>query len=118
MFTGLVETLGIVEKMTAEGLGQILHVAEPALAKQLALGESVAVNGVCLTVVGKDETGFRFQVGPETLRCTNLGALQPGNRVNLERALAVGDRLGGHFVQGHVDGLGNIEKKFAKGNGK
>jgi riboflavin synthase len=75
----------------------------------------VAVNGACLTVVACDAATFSFEVGPETLRLTNLGELRAGDRVNLERSLRVGDRLGGHFVQGHVDGLGRIEERSARG---
>jgi riboflavin synthase len=81
----------------------------------LAPGESVAVNGACLTVVARDDRTCRFQAGPETLRRTNLGELQAGARVNLERALRVGDRLGGHLVQGHVDGLGRVASRRRQG---
>ncbi len=111
MFTGLVEALGAVRQVAPEGTGQALVVAEPRLGPELALGDSVAVNGVCLTVVACEAETFRFQVGPETLRCTNLGELAAGDRVNLERALALGDRLGGHIVQGHVDGVGHIARR-------
>jgi riboflavin synthase len=116
MFTGLVEALGTVRRLESDGDGCLLHLAEPALAPQLSLGESVAVNGACLTVVGRDADTFRFQVGPETLRRTNLGELRPGDRVNLERALRVGDRLGGHLVQGHIDGLGRIASRQRQGD--
>jgi riboflavin synthase len=116
MFTGLVEAVGVVRRLESDGEGRLLHLAEPALAPQLSLGESVAVNGACLTVVGRDDEAFRFQVGPETLRRTNLGELQPGDRVNLERALRLGDRLGGHLVQGHIDGLGRIASRQRQGD--
>src|SRR5260370_19169574 len=108
MFTGLVEALGTVKSLSNADNGRLLVIAEPKLASQLAIGESVAVNGACLTVVDRNEETVSFQVGPETLRCTNLGELVPKARVNLERAVAVGDRLGGHIVQGHIDGLGQI----------
>src|SRR3954471_21428932 len=108
MFTGLVEALGTVRAVVPEGAGTLLQIAEPALAAELPLGASVAVNGVCLTVVAGDGESFSFEAGPETLRLTNLGELSPGARVNLERALRVGDRLGGHIVQGHVDGVGTL----------
>lgn len=111
MFTGLVETLGTVKSSQADGPGRLLRLIEPAMAPELKLGESVAVNGVCLTVVSADQSSFCFQVGPETLRLTNLGELQPGERVNLERSLKAGDRLGGHIVQGHVDGLATISRR-------
>ncbi|HYT88369.1 MAG TPA: riboflavin synthase [Gemmataceae bacterium] len=115
MFTGLVEVLGVVSRLDSDGDGRLLDIAEPALAPQLALGESVAINGACLTVVARDAISFRFQVGPETLQRTNLGELSPGDRVNLERALRVGDRLGGHLVQGHIDGLGHIASRERQG---
>ncbi len=115
MFTGLVETLGSVERIEIEGDGRALVIAAPLWA-ELALGESVAINGACLTVVAYDARTCRFQAGPETLRRTNLGELKPGDRVNLERALRVGDRLGGHLVQGHVDGLGRITSRQRQGD--
>jgi riboflavin synthase len=114
MFTGLVEALGEVRELTAEGAGRALTVAAP-FAAQLALGESVAVNGTCLTVVAHDAATCRFEVGPETLLRTNLGELRAGDRVNLERSLRVGDRLGGHWVQGHIDGVGRIERRVPDG---
>jgi riboflavin synthase len=116
MFTGLVEALGTVRRVTATGAGRDLVVAEPALAPELALGESVAVNGACLTVVERDAETFRFQAGPETLARTNLGELGPGDRVNLERSLRLGDRLGGHLVQGHVDGVGRVAERRRGGD--
>jgi riboflavin synthase len=116
MFTGLIEALGQVEALAPCGPGRELILAEPALAPQLTIGESVAVNGVCLTVVACQGNTFRFQLGPETLTRTNLGQLQPGDRVNLERALRVGDRLGGHFVQGHVDGVGTLLRRQPEGD--
>jgi riboflavin synthase len=115
MFTGLVETLAAVERVEAEGDGRALVVAAP-FAAELVPGESVAVNGACLTVVARDGRTCRFQAGPETLRRTNLGELAPGDRVNLERALRVGDRLGGHLVQGHVDGLGRVASRNRQGD--
>ena len=111
MFTGLVETLGTVQQLTSAGAACDLLIAEPAIAPELAVGDSVAVNGVCLTVVERAAEAFRFQVGPESLRVTNLGELKPGDRVNLERALKLGDRLGGHLVQGHIDGVGRISRR-------
>ena len=116
MFTGLVEALGCVACVEPDGAGRLLAVAEPRLAAELAVGESVAVNGACLTVVHRDGDTFRFQAGPETLRRTNLGELAPGDRVNLERSLRLSDRLGGHLVQGHVDGLGHIALRERQGD--
>jgi riboflavin synthase len=115
MFTGLVEALGAVRRLTPDGAGRLLEI-EAGLAGELALGESVAVNGACLTVVGRDDRACRFQVGPETLSRTNLGELRPGDRVNLERSLRVGDRLGGHLVQGHIDGVGRIDRRLPEGD--
>lgn len=115
MFTGLVESLGIVRSVSSDGTGTLLTIEEPEIAKELALGESVAVNGCCLTVVATDERTFSFQAGPETLKLTNLGELRTGMKVNLERSLRVGDRLGGHIVQGHVDGVGKIAKRERQG---
>jgi riboflavin synthase len=115
MFTGLVEALGSVTALTAAGAGRELTVRAPQLAGELALGESVAVNGACLTVVAHDEACFRFQLAPETLSRTNLGALSAGDRVNLERSLRVSDRLGGHLVQGHIDGVGQVAERLTEG---
>ena len=108
MFTGLIEATGTVRALTAVAGGQRLTI-ETALAAELALGDSVATSGVCLTVVALHPDAWSADVSPETLRVTALGALAPGAAVNLERPLAIGSRLGGHFVQGHVDGTGRIE---------
>ncbi len=116
MFTGLVECLGHVAQIDDDSQGgKNLTIADQPLALQLSIGESVAVNGACLTVVAIDAGTFRFQVGPETLLKTNLGELRPGDRVNLERSLRVGDRLGGHFVQGHIDAVGSIAERRTQG---
>jgi riboflavin synthase len=115
MFTGLVESLGTVTRAEDTGAGRRLAVRDP-IGPRLAVGESVAVNGVCLTVVETRGEEFAFEVGPETLLRTNLGGLRTGDRVNLERALRVGDRLGGHFVQGHVDAVGTIDRRDRNGD--
>jgi riboflavin synthase len=115
MFTGLVEELGSVHSVVADGAGTVLTIEEPTIARDLPLGASVAVNGVCLTVVASAERTFSFQAGPETLKLTNLGTLTTGAKVNLERSLRLGDRLGGHIVQGHVDGVGRIDKRDRQG---
>ena len=115
MFTGLVEAMGTVRELRDDGAGRRLRIAEATIARDLPVGASVAVNGVCLTVVEVAADAFSFQVGPETLRCTNLGELAVGARVNLERSLQVGARLGGHIVQGHVDGLGKIARRERQG---
>ena len=107
MFTGLIEATGEVTASTSTTGGRRLSVGSP-LTAELNLGDSVAVNGVCLTVV---QTGaaFNADVGPETLRVTTLGSLEPGALVNLERPLRGDGRMGGHFVLGHVDAIGRIE---------
>lgn len=117
MFTGLVEALGSVCHIEPDGVGgQHLFVSERRLVADLAVGESVAINGVCLTVVDRENDIARFQAGPETLRRTNLGQLRTGDRVNLERAVRVSDRLGGHLVQGHVDGVGSVAQRLPQGD--
>lgn len=111
MFTGLVETMGTVAALTDHAGGARLTVAAPAYRDGVALGDSVAVNGTCLTAVASDDGRLTFELAPETLRKTNLGGVKPGDAVNLERALRVGDRLGGHWVQGHVDGVGALDER-------
>ena len=106
MFTGLVEATGRVFSLTEKG-EQAELVLEIPFADELSLGDSVAVNGCCLTVAKLGE-GVSFDLLGQTLRVTSLGELSEGKSVNLERALAVGDRLGGHFVQGHVDDIGKL----------
>ncbi len=117
MFTGLVEGLGRVDRTVEEGAGRRLTIAWPGRPADdpLALGESVAVNGCCLTVISTEGERFEVQAGPETLARTNLGGKTPGDRVNLERALRVGDRLGGHFVQGHVDTTAVLTERRPEG---
>lgn len=108
MFTGLVESLGTVRAINDDGAGgKKLAIAAP-FAEELSLGESVAINGCCLTVVAVNADLCQFQCGPETLAKSDLGQLGLGDRVNLERSLRFGDRLGGHLVTGHVDGVGTI----------
>ena len=112
MFTGLIEAVGeLVERKPTSG-GFRLRIAT-ALAHELNPGDSLAVNGVCLTVILAQEDEVHADVGPETLRVTTLGWLQPGGRVNLERPLRADSRFGGHFVQGHVDAVGHIEEMRA-----
>jgi riboflavin synthase len=108
MFTGLVESVGEVLEAKPTAAGVRLRVAAP-IAGELALGDSLAVNGVCLTVVAADAREVSADVGPETLRVTTLGGLARGSVVNLERPLRADGRFGGHFVQGHVDAIGHIE---------
>lgn len=115
MFTGLIETFGKVKE--AERRAQALRLTiEPETSPyELRLGDSVAVDGLCLTVAAKSGTGFSLEVSPESLKRSTLGELRVGSRVNLERALRLFDRLGGHLVQGHVDGVGQLEEKRPEG---
>jgi riboflavin synthase len=111
MFSGIVEALGTVVELRSEPPGCRLIVAEPKIAADTQVADSISVNGCCLTVIDRAGETFAFQAGPETLARTNLGELKPGSRVNLERALAVGQRLGGHFVSGHIDGQGTLQRR-------
>ena len=108
MFTGLVAGTGTVDSLSRDGDGVRLRVRSD-LAGELAQGDSVAVNGVCLTAVDPDSAGFSADVMEETLRRSSLGPLGEGDAVNLELPLRAGDRLGGHIVQGHVDGVGSVD---------
>lgn len=108
MFTGLVQCIGHVRAVQPRGTGAQITVCAPIATPDdpLILGESIAVNGACLTVTDIHPDGFSAEILEETLRCTTFGKIQPGDRVNLERALKLGDRLGGHLVSGHVDETG------------
>ena len=110
MFTGIVEELGTVQTVARKGDTVRLAVAASTARDGSELGASVAVNGVCLTVVDRPGDGLVFEIGPETLQRTTLGRLAPGRRVNLERPLRFGGALGGHLVLGHVDGVGTVER--------
>lgn len=118
MFTGLVETMGRVARAEPHDGGLRLGLETGALAEPLALGESVAVNGCCLTVVERTATTCALDVVPESLSRTTLGALQVGDPVNLERALRLDQRLGGHLMQGHVDGVAEILEVRPEGDGR
>ena len=106
MFTGLIQRVGVVRAVNRRGGGARFAFGFAAWEDALAPGESIAVQGVCLTVAGTAQGMFEADVLDETLECTALGALREGTRVNLERALRLSDRLGGHIVSGHVDGVG------------
>ena len=108
MFTGIVEEMGLIVDRSERDALIVMTVEAPTLYKQLGIGASIAVSGVCLTVTHLDGKRFRMDVSNETARRTNLGRLSVGGKVNLELPLRVDDRLGGHFVQGHVDGVGKI----------
>ncbi|HEX6876875.1 MAG TPA: riboflavin synthase [Nocardioidaceae bacterium] len=108
MFTGIVEELGVVEGLVDQGDAVRLTVRGPHVMVDAGLGDSIAVNGCCLTVAERDQETFTADVMRETLEMTSLGALAPGDRVNLERAVTPRSRLGGHIVQGHVDATGAV----------
>jgi len=116
MFTGLVAAVGRVERHAIRDDGSRLHVAAPL--GTLALGESVSVSGACLTVAACTEASFEADLSPETLARTTLGRVGPGASVNLERAAQLGDRLGGHLVTGHVDGLARVLRVEAAGDSR
>lgn len=115
MFTGLVAELGTVQNLTRQGASYHLTVAAKKVMDNLKIGDSVAVNGACLTVVQMTEDSFTADVMPETVRLTNIGQLNAGSRVNLERTLRLCDGLDGHIVSGHVEGLGTITRQRPEG---
>lgn len=117
MFTGLIEDVGAVRRLERSGAAARLTVATKLPLESIALGDSVAANGACLTVVAKGEGELTFDASPETLERTTLGTLGNGAPVNLERALRLGDRLGGHIVTGHVDFIAAVsERRQVSGN--
>jgi len=109
VFTGIIETVGRIERLTPLDGGARLSVATPRPLAKLSIGESIAVNGACMTVTRKAPRRFTVEISPESLRRTTLGTLTRGSSVNLERALRASDRLGGHIVQGHVDAMGTLQ---------
>lgn len=111
MFTGIIEALGIVQVVEERPPGRRLAIQAGNIAEGIALGDSVAISGCCLTVVAINGNSLEFDAGPETLSRTILGRLIQGDAVNLERAVRVGDRLGGHFVSGHVDAVGTLTQR-------
>lgn len=116
MFTGLIEDLGTVRVFHKGSASGRITVATGLPMAEIALGDSIAVNGVCLTVVSLGDGSFNADVSPESLARTGLGELRSGSRVNLERALRLSDRLGGHLVSGHVDAMGMIKARFQDQN--
>src|SRR5262245_56895466 len=116
MFTGLVQTTGRIERVASRGGGVRLTLAPTRRMTRLVLGESIAVHGACLTVTSGKGRHFTVDVSPETLRRTTTGELGRGSRVNLERSLRLGDRLGGHIGLGHVDGVGRLDSIKPEGN--
>ena len=116
MFTGIIEGLGTLKEIKPAGQGKQLVLNADFALEETKIGDSIAVNGVCLTVVELEKRRFCVDASPETLSKTTLGKAKVGDRVNLERALRLSDRIGGHLVSGHVDGIGNIKQKKRVGN--
>ncbi len=115
MFTGLVEEMGKIERISTQGEGKRMRISAEKVLEETKIGDSIAVNGACLTVTQIDEGGFAVDLSPETLRRSNLGDLSPGDMVNLERPMRLSDRLGGHLVLGHVDEVGTIRSIAREG---
>lgn len=116
MFTGLVHGMGSVVGLRPSGPGAVLQIDTKGVIGDIALGDSIAINGVCLTVTRKDGSISNFDVSGETLKHTVLGRLRPGERVNLEPSLRASDRMGGHIVTGHVDAVGSIKSMSREGD--
>ncbi len=117
MFTGIIEEVGVIQDLRFLSQGATMTIGAPSITSDLKIGDSVAVNGVCLTATRIGAGFFVCDISAETLRISGFKHSKQGIRVNLERALKVGDRLGGHFVQGHVDGIGRLVSRIASGDG-
>jgi riboflavin synthase len=115
LFTGLVETMGEVTHVAEDPAGRRFSIDLPEIRAGLSIGDSIAINGCCLTAIALSSAGADFEAGPETLVRTNLGELRVGHQVNLERALRADSRLGGHIVQGHIDGVGTVRSRQQNG---
>jgi riboflavin synthase len=112
MFTGIIQAMGQIREMTSQGVDVRLRIASGKLdLTQVGLGDSIAVSGVCLTVVALHKDGFSADISAETLRCTTFAALKPGDAVNLEKSLTLSTPLGGHLVSGHVDGVAEVKAR-------
>jgi len=116
MFTGLIQSIGQFRALKQQGLSTQLQISSSLVNEDLQLGESIAVNGACLTVVAWDKNSFTVDVSPETLACTTLGQLSGSQPVNLERALRLSDRLGGHLVSGHIDCIAAVKRRYEDQN--
>jgi riboflavin synthase len=116
LFTGIIEELGTVKDIKKDAKGARLAINAKVILEGARIGDSITVNGVCLTAVRVTENSFEVEIAPETLKKTNLGELKNGTRVNLERALRITDRLGGHILTGHIDATGVIKEKKKEGN--
>jgi riboflavin synthase len=116
MFTGIITALGSIRRVTRKGADALLDVDASMPLEDIRIGDSIAINGACLTVTQKAEGHFTADVSAETLSRTNIGALKAGDRVNLEKALRLNDFVGGHLVLGHVDGQGKLQEKTGRAN--
>lgn len=116
MFTGLIESQGIITRVERKEGGALVEVYAPEFGRDMAIGDSVAVDGACLTVVKFIRGAFVADISSETLDRTTLGGVKQGTKVNLERAMRLSDRLGGHMVSGHVDGIGRLLLRHVAGN--
>ncbi|SEA67170.1 riboflavin synthase alpha chain [Desulfuromusa kysingii] len=116
MFTGLIQSIGQVRALKQQPRSAQLQISSSLVNEDLQLGESIAVNGACLTVVSWDNSSFTVDVSPETLNCTTLGHLKGDQLVNLERALRLSDRLGGHLVSGHIDCIATVKRRYEDQN--
>ena len=111
MFTGIIEEMGVIQEMNRGVQSAQMSILAKTILEDLSVGDSIAVNGVCLTIFACTENGFRVDLSSETLNVTTLGSFQVGDAVNIERPLRLGSRLGGHFVTGHIDGIGTIRQR-------
>jgi riboflavin synthase len=117
MFNGIIEELGEVKKISRRQNNTRFEIKAHKVCAEIKIGDSISVNGACLTVIKKEADSLVFEAMPETLKVTNLGTLRISDRINLERSLKIGERLSGHFITGHVDCLGLIRKKsYSNGN--
>ena len=116
MFTGLIQSIGKVRTLKQQGHSAQLQITSSLVNEDLQLGESIAVNGACLTVIAWDKGSFTVDVSPETLSCTTLGQLKGSQSVNLERAMRLSDRLGGHLVSGHIDCVASVKRRYEDQN--
>ena len=115
MFTGIIEEIGSIRAATATSRGGSLTISASRIVEGTSVGDSIAVNGACLTVTEVCERGIKVDVMPETLRCTTMGSLRTGSLVNLERAMLAEGRFGGHVVTGHVDGIAAVRQRYREG---
>ena len=116
MFTGLIQSIGRVHSLKRQGDSAQLQISSSLVNADLQLGESIAVNGACLTVTAWDNNSFTVDVSPETLKCTTLGQSRANSPVNLERAMCLSDRLGGHLVSGHIDCVATVRRRYQDQN--